>query len=101
MGEASVYTFSIEKNLKLKQERDISFEEIIAAIENDQLLDILDHPNTEKYANQKLYVVQAKTYIYLVPVVKEKNGSLFLKTIIPSRKAVQKYLKVKNEAKTK
>ena len=40
----SIYTFSPEKNLKLIDERNISFEEIIAAIEDDQIVDILDIP---------------------------------------------------------
>ena len=97
--ESPTFTFSAEKNFKLKSERNISFEEIIAAIDNGQLLDILEHSNPEKYANQKIYIVEAKNYIYLVPFVKEKNGGIFLKTIIPSRKAVQKYSKDKNHEK--
>lgn len=88
-----ILTFSPEKNLWLKQERNISFEEIIAAIENKQLLDILGHPNREKYGDQKIYVVLAKNYVYLVPYVKNSDGNIFLKTIIPSRKAKQKYIK--------
>jgi RNA binding exosome subunit len=86
-----IYTFSPEKNLKLIQERNISFEEIIVAIENDQILDVLEHPNPKKYGNQKLYVIFAKDYVYLVPFVISENGDIFLKTIIPSRKAKQKY----------
>ncbi len=49
----SIYTFSSEKNSKLIAERNISFDEIIAAIENNQVLDILEHPNTEKYEGKK------------------------------------------------
>ena len=48
-----IYTYSPEKNLKLIQERNISFEEIIVAIENDLILDIVEHPNQNKYENQK------------------------------------------------
>lgn len=86
-----IYTYSPEKNLKLILERNISFEEIIAAIENDQILDILEHPNQKKYRDQKMYVIRAKEYIYLVPFITDENGDIFLKTIIPSRKAKQKY----------
>jgi hypothetical protein len=86
-----IYAYSPEKNLKLIQERNISFEEIIAAIENDLILDIIDHPNQKKYGNQKMYVIYAKEYVYLVPFIIEENGNVFLKTIIPSRKAKQKY----------
>ncbi len=90
-----IFTFSSIKNVELKQERDISFEEIIAAISNDQLLDVLEHPNLDKYQNQKIYVVYARDYVYLVPWVVEKSGNIFLKTIIPSRKAFKKYMKEK------
>lgn len=72
-------------------ERNISFEEIIAAIEDDQIVDILEHPNSEKYENQKIYVICAKEYVYLVPFVIDVDGNIFLKTIIPSRKAKKKY----------
>jgi hypothetical protein len=88
-----IFKYSPEKNLKLKQERNISFEEIIAAIENGQLVDIVKHENTLKYDNQKIYVVYAKNYIYLVPFIQDDEGDIFLKTIIPSRKAKQKYIK--------
>lgn len=86
-----VYTYSPEKNLKLIQERNISFEEIIVAIENDQILDIVENPNRKKYKDQKIYVIYAKEYVYLVPFITDSNGDIFLKTIIPSRKAKQKY----------
>lgn len=89
--EHQFYRFSPEKNLKLKEERGISFEEVIAAIENDQLLDVIIHPNKEKYGHQKIYVVEINGYIYLIPFVESKS-EIFLKTIIPSRKAQKKYL---------
>ncbi len=87
----SIYTFSYEKNLELIEKRTISFDEIIAAIEDNQIVDILEHPNQEKYGNQKIYVICAKEYIYLVPFVIGNDGNIFLKTIIPSRKAKKKY----------
>jgi hypothetical protein len=86
-----MFLFSPKKNSKLKAERSISFEEIIAAIEDGYLLDVLEHPNREKYGHQKMYVVCAKEYIYLIPFVENKEGDIFLKTIIPSRKAKQAY----------
>lgn len=88
----SIYSYSPEKNLQLIIERNISFDEIIAAIENNQILDILEHPNQQKYGGQKIYVISVKEYVYLVPFVKSVDGSIFLKTIIPSRKAKQKYI---------
>lgn len=91
-----LYDFNPEKNLKLKQERGISFEEIITAIEEGHLLDVMDHPNKNKYNNQKIYIVEIEKYIYLVPFIEEiieEKQRLFLKTIFPSRKLTKTYLK--------
>jgi len=92
-----IYRYCPEKNIKLIDERGISFDEIIAAIESGELLDILEHGNQEKYKGQKIYVVTAKAYIYLVPFVIDVDGNIFLKTIIPSRQAKNRYLRRKNE----
>ena len=79
------------KNETLKSERNISFEEIALAIEADGLMDILQHPNVEKYPNQSILVVAFEHYVYLVPFV-EEHHYYFLKTVIPSRKATRDYL---------
>jgi hypothetical protein len=81
----------IEKNEKLKAERNISFKEIVFYIERGQVLDILEHPN-KKYPNQFIFVVPVEDYVYLVPFV-EKENEIILKTIIPSRKATKHYLR--------
>lgn len=94
-----IYTFSPEKNLQLIEERGVSFEEVIAAIDNGQILDVLSHPNKEKYSNQRIYVIHMRMYVYLVPFVTDKNGNIFLKTIIPSRKAKQQYLQEEDNEK--
>ncbi len=86
------YQFSAEKNQQLIRERNISFEEIIAAIHNGKLLDILKHPNQEQYSHQYLYVIDINEYVYLVPFVKKDEGEIYLKTIFPSRKLTKKYL---------
>ncbi len=88
----TIFSYSSEKNSKLINERNISFDEIISAIENDQILDVLEHPNPIKYGSQKIYVIYANEYVYLVPFVEDVDGNIFLKTIIPSRKARQKYI---------
>jgi len=62
------------------------------AIESNRVLDILEHPNQKKYKDQKIYVILAKGYVHLVPFITTANGDIFLKTIIPSRKAKQKYI---------
>lgn len=80
-----------EKNQTLKKERDVSFEDVIIAIELGGVLDIIEHPNPKKYPNQKVLVINIGNYVYLVPFV-EDNEKYFLKTIFPSRKMTKKYL---------
>lgn len=82
--------WSSEKNEILKRTRNISFEEIADAAQ-ENLLDDIKHPNSERYPNQRIAIVRCKGYVYEVPYVIEDNGELFLKTIIPSRKALKKY----------
>ena len=55
------------------------------------ILDVQDHPNTGPYPNQRILVVRIRGYAYLVPFV-ETESEVFLKTIIPSRKATRNYL---------
>jgi uncharacterized DUF497 family protein len=90
------FKWNIEKNEKLDKERGITFEEIVQKIESGTRVIETDHPNKEKYPNQKILIVEINQYAYLVPFVKE-NETIFLKTIIPSRKATKKYLGGKNE----
>ena len=88
-------TYGKEKNELLKQSRGIGFEEIISAIDAGKVLDVYDHPDQVNYLGQKIYVVEALDYIYLVPFVRNDEG-IFLKTIIPSRKAKKLYQGEKN-----
>ena len=80
-----------EKNERLKGERDISFEEIVLAVEEGGLKDVLVHPNQRRYTGQQVLVVSYRDYVFLVPSV-EEDAYYFLKTIIPSRKATRDYL---------
>ena len=84
------FDWSEKKNEWLRRERGMSFERVVVAIENNQLLDVLEHPNQEKYAGQRIFVVDMDDYVFLVPFL-EKEDRIFMKTIIPSRKAVSKY----------
>ena len=86
------FSWSQDKNELLKAERQVSFDDVILYIEMGFLLDVLDHPNQEKYKGQRIFVVDIDNYVYLVPFV-ENDDEVFLKTIIPSRKATKKYLK--------
>ena len=86
------FSWSEEKNQLLKEERQISFEDVVFYISQGFLLDVLEHPNQEKYQGQKIFVVEIDEYAYLVPFI-EGDQEIFLKTIIPSRKATRTYLK--------
>jgi uncharacterized DUF497 family protein len=79
------------RNAKLRAERGIGFEDCVFHIERGDLLDILEHPNPERYAGQRIFVVRGDDYVYLVPFVEDER-TVFLKTIIPSRKATKQYL---------
>jgi hypothetical protein len=63
----------------------------VAAIEAGNLLDVLEHPSPERYPDQRLLVVRLNDDAHLVPSMQSDDG-LFLKTIIPSRKATRRYL---------
>lgn len=63
-----------------------------SALESSGLLDVLAYPNPRRYPNQKVLVVAVMEYVYLIPHVEEPDH-LFLKTIIPSRKATRDYRK--------
>ncbi len=84
-------SWSTEKNIRLKAERGVSFEEVLSAMSHGGILDVQDHPNTDQYPNQRMLVVRIRGYAYLVPIV-ETESEIFLKTIIPSRKATRNYL---------
>lgn len=85
------FNWSDKKNNQLKKERNISFEIMIFQIESGKLLDIIENPNREKYAGQKIFIVEFDYYADIVPFV-ENSNEIFLKTIIPSRKMTKKYL---------
>jgi len=103
------------KNAKLRRERGIGFEDVVFHIERGDLLDILEHANPDRYAGQRIFVVRREDYVYLVPFPPspasapsglrrglavalraeadvEDEHTVFLKTIIPSRKATKEYL---------
>jgi len=84
------------KNARLLSERGISFEDVQTAIENGKVLSDEAHPNTNKYPNQKMLIIEINNYAYLVPYV-EDEMKIFFKTIVPSRKATKEYLKNKGK----
>jgi len=86
-----IYEWDKEKNERLKLERGISFEDVLIIINENKLLDTVDHPNRKRYPNQKMFIIEINHYVYLIPFVEDEE-KVFLKTIIPSRKATKKYL---------
>lgn len=90
----NVFRWDNEKNEILKKNRGVCFEQVVLIMERGEVLDTIEHPNHERYPGQKIAVVMIDTYLYLVPYV-EENEEIFLKTIIPSRKATNKYVRTK------
>jgi len=86
------FSWNTDKNKQLQNERNISFEEVLFYIEKEWLLDIVEYPNQDKYSGQRIFIVNINNYAYLIPFV-ETEKEVFLKTIIPSRKATKKYLR--------
>ena len=85
-----------EKNEWLRDNRGICFEDILFYIDNDFLIDEIEHPNQKKYLGQGMMVLNIENYIYLVSYVETKD-EIFLKTIILSRKATKEYLEIKSK----
>lgn len=89
-GAVKTYRWNEARNEQLKRSRGISFEDIVLALEAGGLLEIVDHPNPGRYPKQKVFVIASAEYVYLVPHIEEPDY-VFLKTIIPSRKAARDY----------
>jgi len=85
------FLWNEEKNDLLKEERGVSFEQIVTHILQGDLLQVEAHPNQEKYPGQKYFIVRIDDYAYVVPFI-EKDNDAFLKTIYPSRRATRQYL---------
>ena len=86
-----LYDWNDDKNESLKQVRGITFEDIVFHLSRGCLLDTIEHPNQQQYPEQKIFILNVEDYVYLVPFV-EDDETIFLKTIIPSRKMTKKYL---------
>lgn len=84
------FAWNDDKNTILKQERGVSFEDVVLHLEAGDVLAVFDHPNQARYPGQKIYAVSIEDYVYLIPFV-ESEHEVFLKTIIPSRKATKQY----------
>ncbi len=86
------YEWDPAKNQWLKENRHISFEQVIYHLSRGDLWKIADHPDRKNYPGQKIYFVVVENYICLVPhIVDIEKEYIFLKTVIPSRKATKMY----------
>ncbi len=86
-----LYNWDFEKNEWLKKNRNICFEDVVFCIENGFVLDKADNPNQKKYKGQQIIIIKLNEYAYLIPCV-ETEDEIFLKTIIPSRKATRNFI---------
>jgi hypothetical protein len=69
----------------------LGFEKIVSHIGRGDLLDVLEHPNSDRYPGQRVLIVRLGNCVYLVPF-SETDDEVLLRTIIPSRKATRDYL---------
>ena len=91
-----IFTWDNVKNDLLRKNRSISFEQIVISIENNKIVDVIENPNLEKYKGQIFIMVEINNYIYVVPAsISESGEEYHLKTIYPSRKYTDKYLRSK------
>ncbi|MEA2039382.1 MAG: toxin [Thermodesulfobacteriota bacterium] len=86
------YEWNPDKNEWLKRERNISFEKIIFHLSQEDIWKTSEHPDKTNYPGQQLYFVVVDDYIYIIPYIVEKIY-IFLKTVIPSRKATKDFKK--------
>ncbi|MCL4353390.1 toxin [Patescibacteria group bacterium] len=85
--------FNEEKNQLLKATRNISFEDVLEAMQEKRLLADISHPS-QKYPHQRVYIIQINDYAYAVPyILNVEKQEIFLKTIYPSRIFTKTYLK--------
>jgi uncharacterized DUF497 family protein len=89
-----IFRWSNDKNEWLKANRGVCFEQVVLLMERGDILDVLEHPNQDEYPGQRMAVVMIDEYAYLAPYVYD-GDEIFLKTLIPSRKATDKYMRGK------
>ena len=89
-----VFRWDNDKNQWLRKNRGVCFEQVVILMEREDVLETIEHPNQNRYPGQKIAIVRIDDYAYLVPYVQE-NEDISLKSIIPSRKATNKYVRGK------
>jgi uncharacterized DUF497 family protein len=79
-----------EKNERLMAERGLSFEIIVAVIEQNGVLDDIENPSGN-FPKHRVLVVSIDNYAVIVPYVMD-GDTYFLKTAFQSRRATKLYL---------
>ena len=86
----NTFEWDSRKNDRLVAERGLSFENIVAVIEQYGVLDDIENPSAN-FPNQRALVVAIDNYAVLVPYVQD-GDTKFLKTAFPGRRATRLYL---------
>ena len=93
---SKLITWDERKNVRLKQRRGVSFENILGALAEHGPLWVKEHPRPEKYPNQRLLGVLIAGYVFIVPF-EETDEKIILKTIYRSRKATSAHRRSKRK----
>lgn len=83
------FVWKVDKNQKLKAGRNVSFEQVLEAIAEGKVTDVVENPNP-KYSGQKIYILELNQYPHFIPFKDLDNDTRELITIIPSRKLKKK-----------
>lgn len=86
----NAYAWNSEKNDKLKAERDLCFEDIVAEIEHHGVLDDVSNPSPS-FPHQRILFIALNNYAVAVPYVMD-GETKFFKTAFYSRRATKLYL---------
>ena len=57
----------------LKESRGICFEDVVLYIEKGDILDDYQHPNQQRYPDQRIMVIGVNNYAYLVPYAENED----------------------------
>ena len=68
----------------------VSFEDVVFYLQQGTLIDDFEHPNSDKYPKQRIFVLNIDDYMYLLPYVEDRKN--FSKTIIPVEKPLSSTL---------
>lgn len=92
--EHSIFKYTEDKSLLVEKRCGFDFDKAVELIKEGNLLDEIEHPIRR---NQRIFVLKVDNYVYAIPFIVEKDGTVFLKTMYPSRKLTKDYLNAKNK----